>query len=90
MKLSQLEALIHAVRARSHEYPSNPDPDIRFWITRTPRLLAAGSHESEQFVEFDIDWSEEVINHRICAAAPNVKQGKGDYTIPLLVVPFYK
>ena len=89
MKLSQLKEMIAHIEANLTQFPSNPDPDIQFWVQRTENHPKAGPMEADQFIDYTIDMSDTYKAHRVDAVAPNVFQKPGDYTIPLLVAPFY-
>lgn len=88
MKLSQLKQLIADVEAARVE--GNPDPDVQFWVPRTERHPPAGRLESYSFIDFEIDASDEMKAHRIDAVCRDVVQQRGDFTLPLIVVPFYQ
>lgn len=90
MRLSQLKQMILDIETNQRLYPSNPDPLIDFWVPRSPRLTMPDSYESDHFVEFEIDFSEEVRQHCVQASDKSITMGKGDYTIPLLITNFYK
>lgn len=86
MKLSELKAYIAEIEAMS---PNN-DPDISFWIERKEGWPQAGEKDSHCFIDFEIDRSDDLKQHKIEGSCKDTIQTKGDFTIPLMVVPFYK
>ena len=90
MKLSDMKAMLAAIEANTYE--TNPDPDIAFWIRRyhgSERLDEVREKESDFFLDFVIDGSSPITNHRIDAISKPIRQVKGDFTIPLLRANFY-
>lgn len=88
MRLSELKALIAQIEAETLSI--NPDPTIHFWHTRGPHLTEIGLGDGESFVDFDIDTTHEMREHRIGHTDSQVAQVRGDFTLPLVKVPFYK
>ncbi len=92
MKLSDLKKYVEAIEAAKSE--KNSDPDVRFYVHREEknikRFVAAGPLDACYFVDFIIDESQEARDHKICAISKDTEQTDGDFTIPLLIAPFYK
>jgi len=87
MKLSSLKELIKEIE--SHVTPGNPDPDVSFWIHRVERLREAGPDDSQCFVNFEIDVTYKIKEHRVVHNVTQVVHRHGDFCIPLAVAPFF-
>jgi len=87
MKLSSLKELIEEIE--SHVTPGNPDPDVSFWIHRVERLREAGPDDSQCFVNFEIDVTQEIAEHRVTHSVTQVVHRYGDFCIPLVITPFF-
>lgn len=90
MRLSDLKALIAEIEAKK----ITEDPMIDFYVSR-PEVQQVRREESEQFVNFDLDLNaiqsvatEHMVRH--CAANLKTVYVDGDFTLPLIVAPFYK
>lgn len=92
MKLSDLKQMIAEIE--KHRIADNPDPDVSFWLLRPENnVLKQGEKESDHFVEFNIDTTHDVDQHRINgggAKTSQTRQGHGDFTIPVYITHFYK
>lgn len=87
MKLSSLKELIEEIE--SHVTPVNPDPDVSFWIHRVERLREAGPDDSQCFVNFEVDVTQEIMEHRVTHSVTQVVHRYGDFCIPLVITPFF-
>ena len=87
MKLSSLKELIAEIE--SNVTPGNPDPDVSFWVHRVERLRDAGPDDSQCFVNFEIDVTHEIAEHRVTHNVTQVMHRHGDFCIPLAVAPFF-
>lgn len=87
MKLSSLKELIAEIE--SNVTPGNPDPDVSFWVHRVERLRDAGPDDSQCFVNFEIDVTQEITEHRVTHNVTQVMHRYGDFCIPLAVAPFF-
>ena len=88
MKLSQMQAMLEAIKAQAT--PENPDPDVRFWLNRNQAAAVPGELHANIFIDLEVDAGPDLTQHRISTGGDDVVQQAGDWTIPLTVVPFYK
>lgn len=90
MKLLDLELMLISIRAQAG---ASANPDIRFYIPRNEETIAKvkyqGDKDAGAFIDLDIDTSEEVSRHKIETICRGTVQQQGDYTIPLIITPFY-
>lgn len=87
MKLSSLKELIAEIE--SNVTPGNPDPDVSFWVYRVERLRDAGPDDSQCFVNFEIDVTQEITEHRVTHSVTRFVHRHGDFCIPLVITPFF-
>lgn len=88
MRLSDLKRIVAEIEAETVAY--NPDPDITFWLPRRPELVEPGPNDSVSFIETKINEAAPMCENRVLGTAIRVVQVNGDFTIPLMTVPFYR
>ncbi len=82
MKLSDLEALVKAMRERADDH-GHKDPNVEFYESNCPEFAATLAN-GNAFVNFDID--SEVTRETLCQHVVTSDGGaakRGDYAIPL-------
>lgn len=90
MKLQDLELMIAKIRADAGK---DVNPDVSFFLLRTANMSTTLAGESHSFIDLDIEAcaADRQDNNRIVGQNTQypTRQTAGDYTIPLMRVPFY-
>ena len=82
MKLSDLEALVKAMRERA-DHNGHKDPNVEFYESNCPEFAAALAN-GNAFVNFDIDSevTRDTLRHYTVTSDGSAAK-RGDYAIPL-------